>query len=78
MQESARRFLAKVARLPWDSAAARQYAQLRWAQESSGRSLSELDTMIAAHAVAENLVLVTNDKAFQQVAGIRLEDWTKA
>ncbi len=33
--------------------------------------------MIAAHALATGLVLVTHDKAFARVKGLKLQDWTK-
>jgi tRNA(fMet)-specific endonuclease VapC len=34
-----------------------------------------LDLQIAAHALALNLVLVSNDMAFRNVPGLALEDW---
>ena len=34
--------------------------------------LGNLDLLIAAHAIAVGAVLVTNDKAFAQVAGSRV------
>ncbi len=45
--------------LPWTSNAARTYATLRAATESSGLSLAAIDLLIAAHALAEDCVLVT-------------------
>jgi len=70
------RFLERTTILPWDSKAARHYARLRTALESTGKPLSVLDTMLAAQAFAEDLVLVSNDRAFVQVARLKLEDWT--
>lgn len=69
-------FLAGIAVLPWDSAAARAYGPLRAEQERKGRPLSVEDLMIAAHALSQDLVLITNDQAFRFVEGIRMEDWT--
>jgi tRNA(fMet)-specific endonuclease VapC len=60
-------FLAKIQVLPWGSQEARAYGVLRAKQESQGKPLGNLDIMIAAHAVAQMAILVTNDKAFQQV-----------
>ena len=38
--------------------------------------MGELDTQIAAHALAENLVLVThNTRHFRDVPALALEDW---
>lgn len=70
------RFLERATILPWGSKAARQYARLRTALESAGKPLSALDTMLAAQAFAEDLVLVSNDRAFAHVPHLKLEDWT--
>ena len=70
-------FLLRVEILPWDSAAAKAWAQLRTACEKEGKSLSAMDMLIAAHAVAVDAVLVTHDKAFYQLAQVlTLADWT--
>jgi tRNA(fMet)-specific endonuclease VapC len=71
-------FVIRVAVHPWDSAAAQEYGQLRAALERAGNTLGNLDTMIAAHALARGSVLVTHDKAFARVKGLKIEDWTKA
>lgn len=76
LRVAAELFLASVERPPWDSAAARSYAALRLRQRHKGRSLSAEDLMIAAHALSLGLVLVTHDKAFSHVDGLRTEDWT--
>lgn len=73
---AAENFLAGVAVLPWDSAAARAYGLLRAEQEIKGRPLSSEDLMIAAHALSLGLVLITNDQAFRFVERLKTEDWT--
>jgi tRNA(fMet)-specific endonuclease VapC len=70
-------FLVRVMVQPWDSAAARRYGPLRAALEAGGAGLANLDTMIAAHALALGSILITHDKAFARVKGLALEDWTK-
>lgn len=70
-------FLLRVAILPWDSAVARQYGPLRAGLERDGTPMGNLDLMIAAHALALNLVLVTNDHAFARIRKLKIEDWTK-
>jgi len=70
-------FLAAIDVLPWTSATARRYANLRAGLERQGRPLSALDLMIAAHAVEHDMTLVTNDRAFSAIPGLRLEDWTQ-
>jgi tRNA(fMet)-specific endonuclease VapC len=72
------RFLADAVIFPWDSAAARRYADLRAEQEHKGKPLSVEDSMIAAHALSLGLTLVTHDQAFSFVEGLRTEDWTVA
>lgn len=71
-------FLADALILPWDSAAARVYGQLRADQERKGRPFSVEDLMIAAHALSLDLTLVTHDQAFSFVDGLKTEDWTVA
>jgi tRNA(fMet)-specific endonuclease VapC len=71
-------FLADALILPWDSAAARTYGQLRARQEQIGLPLSMEDLMIAAHALSLGLMLVTHDQAFSFVDGLKTEDWTVA
>jgi tRNA(fMet)-specific endonuclease VapC len=69
-------FLANAAILPWDSFAAKAYGKMRADQERKGRPLSVEDLMIGSHALSQGLILVTNDKAFSFVEGLRTEDWT--
>lgn len=71
-----REFLARVSVEPWDSAVAQQYGSLRAETQAAGVSLSDLDMMIAGHAYSLGLVLVTSDKAFRNVQGIDVTDWT--
>ncbi len=69
--------LLRLEVLPWDGPVATRYGNLRAELERIGRTLSPLDLMIAAHASAENAVLVSNDQAFSQMPGLRVEDWTR-
>ena len=70
-------FLLRVDSLPWDSNAARRYADLRAALEISGTPMGNLDMMIAAHALAAEAILVTNDRSFCRLKNLKIEDWTK-
>ena len=70
-------FLLRVDVLSWDSAAARSYAEIRAALERQGTMLGNLDLMIAAQAVTAPAALVTNDRGFRRVKGLKIEDWTK-
>lgn len=76
LDKAVRDFLAKTRIFSWGSEEARVYGLLRAKLEAAGRTLSNLDTLIAAQAIAANAVLVTNDKAFLQVDGLRgIENW---
>ena len=69
-------FLLRVDILPWASNAAKVYANLRATCEKEGKSLGNMDMLIAAHAKAENAILVTSDRAFYNlVEHLNLEDW---
>lgn len=73
-----REFLLRVETLPWDSNVTERYGQLRAAMERKGKTLGPLDLLIGAHALATGATLVSNDKAFERVPGLRIADWTKA
>lgn len=68
------RFIAIVACHPFDDAAARRYAELA---RHIGVKRKSFDRLIAAHALALGLVLVTNNlKHFADVPGLVVENWT--
>ncbi|WP_338876164.1 type II toxin-antitoxin system VapC family toxin [Mycetohabitans endofungorum] len=59
---------------PFDAAAATAYGPVRKA--TSERKKDALDKLIAAHAIALDVILVTNnERAFADYPGIRLENW---
>ena len=69
-------FLAPLSILPFDAGCVWAYGKLRAQLEKIGQSIGALDTMIAAHALALGLPLVTNNqKEFARVPGLRLENW---
>jgi tRNA(fMet)-specific endonuclease VapC len=70
-------FLLHVEVLPWDEQTARVYGDLRAACANTGITLSALDMMIAAHAVASQSTLVTHDRAFSRIAesGFVIDAW---
>ena len=70
-------FLLRVEILPWDSAAAKHYVELRTALDHSGTPIANFDLMIAAHALATDTVLVTHDRVFHRVKQLKVEDWTR-
>ena len=72
-----RELLRRVDVLPWDSVVAERYGVVRADLECTGKTLAPLDLLIAAHALGVDATLVTNDRAFRQVAGLDVEDWTE-
>ena len=75
LQTVVREFLRRVDVLAWDSAAATRYGALRAALEAGGTPLGNLDTLIAAHALSLDAILVTNDQAFARVPDLVVENW---
>ena len=63
--------------LPWDAAVATCYGELCSSLETQGINLSDFDMMIAAHAVALKVTLVSRDKAFLNIPKsiLKLDIW---
>lgn len=69
-------FLAPIEALPFDEAVTWHYGRLRAELERRGQPIGTMDTMIAAHALALDAVLVTNNtREFSRVPALRLENW---
>jgi len=60
---------------PWDSVAASHYAELRAVLEAAGTPVGNLDLMIAAQAMSLGTILVSGDRVFRRVKGLKVEDW---
>jgi tRNA(fMet)-specific endonuclease VapC len=72
-------FLLPFEILPFDYGAAVEYGGIRHFLEKSGEPIGPLDTLIAAHALAAGLCLVTNNKReFERVPGLKLENWCRS
>jgi|SRR5579864_6554687 len=70
-------FLLTVTIFAWDSVAAREYGRLRAELEREGRLPGSMDLLIAAHAKALGVILITGDRAFGRIKNLKTEDWTK-
>ncbi len=69
-------FLLRLPSLEWSSEAADRYGDLKHTLKTQGTPIGELHTQIAAHALAEKLILVThNIRHFEKISGLKLEDW---
>jgi tRNA(fMet)-specific endonuclease VapC len=71
-------FLRRVDILPWDATTAPVYGTARAATQREGRVLAPMDLLIGSHALSIDAVLVTNDRAFGQLPGLLIEDWTES
>ena len=71
-----KKFLSPLEILPYDEQAVWHYAQLRHDLQSKGQTIGSLDMLIAAHALALDVVLVTNNtKEFERIERLKLENW---
>lgn len=69
-------FLSAIQIIPFDSDAAREYGQIRQDLTQDGNLIGSNDMLIAAHAKALGLILVTNNtREFERVKGLHVENW---
>ena len=68
--------LHEVQVIDFDSACAEKFGQVRGTLLQQGISVPTTDLMIATAALVHNLTLVTHNTAdFQNIPGLRLDDW---
>lgn len=79
--EDLERLHALMGRLPCltlPETAAETYGRIRAELESKGEGISNNDLWIAAHAVAAELTLVTNNqREFRRVRGLKVQNWAR-
>ncbi len=69
-------FFLRLPSVEWSIEAADHYGALKHTFKTLGTPIGDMDTLIAAHALAENLILVThNTRHFERIPGLKLEDW---
>ena len=69
---------ARLEVLPFSEAAAYHFGQIRAELYRTGRPIGPYDMMIAGHARACGLKLVTNNvKEFERVQGLIIENWSE-
>jgi len=69
-------FLAPLEVAAFDDAAAAAYGVVRARLERAGTPIGSLDMLIAAHALALDRTVVTNNtREFGRVSGLRVADW---
>jgi tRNA(fMet)-specific endonuclease VapC len=69
---------ARMDVLPFDDHAATHFGQVRAELARKGKPIGPYDSMIAGHARALGLILVTNNmREFKRVPGLRVENWAR-
>ena len=69
-------FSARLDVLAFDPIAAAHSGQIRAELANKGKPIGPYDQMIAGHARANGLIVVTNNaREFRRVPGLRLENW---
>ena len=75
-RRSVTNFIASVDVIEIDLTIALRFGELRGTMLDQGTPLPDMDALIAATALAEDLTLVTQNVAdFQPVPDLRIEDW---
>lgn len=70
-------FAARLDVLPYDDRAAGHTGELRAGLARAGTPIGPYDQLIAGHARARGLIVITNNRReFDRVPGLRVEDWT--
>jgi tRNA(fMet)-specific endonuclease VapC len=70
--------LSVITILPFESPADAAYGAIRWALERVGQPIGQRDLLIAAHAVALDLIVVTDNVGeFGRVPGLTVENWRR-
>ena len=70
------RLLSALQVLPFDEVAARRAASVRAALEAVGQACGSYDLLLAGHALALGLTLITNNvREFSRVSGLAIENW---
>jgi tRNA(fMet)-specific endonuclease VapC len=85
VKSGSRRFAGQLAAIlggieviPFETPADMAYAELRTQLERTGRPIGGNDLLIAAHALALDLTLVTaNEREFSRVPNLSIENWLR-
>lgn len=75
-QRALTEFLGPLEVLDFPAAASTTYGEIRASLRRSGKPIGSYDLLLAAHALHDNLILVTNNiREFARVPDLRLENW---
>lgn len=69
-------FLNPFEILTYDENASKYYGKIRSQLEEQGNVIDPLDMLIAAHALSNKLILITNNvKEFKRVRSLKIQNW---
>ena len=69
-------FLAPIEIMPFSDKSAVCYGEIRADLEIRGQIIGAYDLLIAAHALSENLTLITNNvNEFSKIKGLNVSNW---
>lgn len=72
------RFLSILKILPFDDMAAAEYGKICAYLQKQGTSIGTMDMLIAGHAKAHHLILVTNNtREFMRIPELQIENWAE-
>jgi len=72
------KFLMPLNIMDFDLTATEQYGKIRVFLEQKGIPIGAYDLMIAAQALSQDVILVTNNvREFSRIPGLRLENWAE-
>ena len=70
-------YLERLAILDWTNEVTSHYARFRSELDRRGKTIGNMDLLIAAHAVSQHMTVVTNNiKHFSSVPGLKVEVWS--
>ena len=71
-------FIIPLEIIDFDYRATIEYGIIRAKLEKKGTPIGPLDTLIGAHALGLGLTIVTNnEKEFERIEGLKIENWAK-
>ncbi|CAB4686888.1 unannotated protein [freshwater metagenome] len=78
VEEIVTSFLSNVRVIDFDEGDARESGRIHAELIKSGKQIGDSDTLIAGQAIANHLILVTNNtKHFSRIKGLQVENWMK-
>jgi tRNA(fMet)-specific endonuclease VapC len=77
LHSAVHQFLKIITLLPWEAEAADFHAEIRHQLKTAGTPIGDMDMLIAAHAIAADAVLVTNNlRHFKRIKlPLMMENW---